>query len=818
MLRYIVSILPTCHRGSIIYNQAYFSPANSSSSECFATTADLFGKLFDTQMYDGSDSSSTQIPFPSDPLSHDCDFCRLLGRKLLAKQAGILTIERVPNLIRHQSGAGIGLQRFGLSLNRWERPQCWFRVMAPMCSEAFTNGDVAGTLLADSEISTNDIVAEAFLSNRRSLESSTNDFLESFTSNSLDTRSKIRKYSERERLFLPETNRLKYFDISLAFNTPLEVSTSNNLAEPFCAGSEFLESSTNDLTTEESLLYSPNGSVESFISDAKLLGSLSYNEAVEHFPSESLESLAENDITGTFLANSGSLKSLDLVRFWYRGCRQHHGECKRTLEGQTLNDDLNLPTRIIDVRNADSGYVRLVDTHGSLEKWAALSHCWGDRRPTCTTHSNLQIHREGILLQGLPRTFRDAVAVTQSLGLGYLWIDTLCILQEDPEDWEREAPKMGQVYEHAEIVITAAGSGNAYEGCFVYFNSQPEVKIPYIKDGVIAGQLIAQRESISACGGDTFHPLSKRAWTIQERVLARRTIYYTKKGIWWNCRHHGTTCIRHDGTSFEDVQLTPRHQVWTGLLAQYLNCALSVSTDNLPAIEGIATRIASRRSDQYYHGCWTDDLPWQLVWYGNSPRLPELSDHPSWSWSSTAMSRRVFLDERTWKTMTNLCGPFKPCPPNSLRVRCPIHSPVRLERDKSKYRWFSFKDPLNSLTGVSIDELIGSDLLGDSIPNDLLYLILNSKKQKVGIAVMDDASWLSQKTNSSTNLHLVFLTATHNPKSKSWLVRSDQRNVYYGLLTQRRSDEEKSYNRVGFAFIHSQAYIEQAIKQDAILI
>ncbi|XXH01878.1 hypothetical protein Hte_008240 [Hypoxylon texense] len=388
---------------------------------------------------------------------------------------------------------------------------------------------------------------------------------------------------------------------------------------------------------------------------------------------------------------------------------------------------------------------------------------------------------------------------------------------------------MGQVYEHAEIVIAAAGSHNAYEGFFANLPRATLVKLPYIKDGTVAGQFFATRSwDFNYIMEDAFRPLSDRAWTIQERVLSRRTVYYTANGIWWNCRHFGATCFRHDGYSFEDIQLTPPQQSWTGLLTQYLNCALSVSTDNLQAVEGIASRIACRRPDRYHHGCWMNDLPEQLIWYGNAPRPQELKSRPSWSWSSTAMGKRIFLDKATSRHMTNLYGALRPYLLNDLQVRCPVHSPVTLAKPtKIDY---SLKMELSSLVGNIHNDSpeliqIGDQFAAippkkqDGISDSLLYLIINNRDQTVGVAIMDDASWLRQKVHTSSDLSLVFLAGSPNWRWRDGRqVNSDQRSLYYGLVTLTPQDRRNVHSRIGFAMVYSQAYAQQASGQKIILV
>lgn len=234
------------------------------------------------------------------------------------------------------------------------------------------------------------------------------------------------------------------------------------------------------------------------------------------------------DVTDAFLENTGSQGSLKLVASWFKTCQHSHAECQMTFDGTRLEDNPLLPTRSLYVGSVDSDVVKLTETCSLRGKWAALSHCWGSRQPIQTTHKNLQKNKEGILLSLLPATFRDAVQVTRALGLDYLWIDSLCIIQDDANDWDKEAPRMGQVYEHADIVIVAAWAENAGQGCFTNLTPEnPIVDLPYYKGGMKSGRVFATTQQYSFL--DT-RPLCNRAWTIQERVLSRRAIYYTKRG------------------------------------------------------------------------------------------------------------------------------------------------------------------------------------------------------------------------------------------------------------------------------------------------
>jgi Heterokaryon incompatibility protein (HET) len=146
---------------------------------------------------------------------------------------------------------------------------------------------------------------------------------------------------------------------------------------------------------------------------------------------------------------------LDLGVAWIRECSEKHPDCKH--EDETL-----LPSRIIDVGTSDGQEIpclRLCSEERG--HYVTLSHCWGPSNPTRTTAACFQDYLQGIPLANLPKTYRDAIAVTRRLGIRYLWIDSLCIIQDSSEDWEKECIKMPQIYQNSTVII----AGPAASGC-----------------------------------------------------------------------------------------------------------------------------------------------------------------------------------------------------------------------------------------------------------------------------------------------------------------------------------------------------------------
>lgn len=361
------------------------------------------------------------------------------------------------------------------------------------------------------------------------------------------------------------------------------------------------------------------------------------------------------------------------------GCQSFHSICRRPVGV--------LPSRVLDIGPPlQSQGIRLLDPSSSIiAPYVALSHCWGLNQSFTTTVENLMERKKGIEVAQMPQTFQDAVLVTRLMGFRYLWIDSLCILQNHEEDWLRESALMGPVYKNANFVIGAARAAADTEG-FLQPRIPPEVMIATETPTTIGTHerilfipyrnLIAPMEVRGTAGSSIpAEPLSTRAWTLQERHLARRTLFFGREQMFWECQvlvadEYGRRTPRGDnlfGIAEEScspslpestsADLTPHlrkkpFDTWNHVIEHYIKMDLTKESDRLPAVSGLAAAIGDVTGDEYIAGIWLRDLDTGLLWSRclydprSSPlwtcselSRPKLYRAPSWSWAAVDGAR-----------------------------------------------------------------------------------------------------------------------------------------------------------------------------------
>lgn len=353
---------------------------------------------------------------------------------------------------------------------------------------------------------------------------------------------------------------------------------------------------------------------------------------------------------------------------WIHDCIRNHKTCASY---QTIiSAESSFPTRVLDVGLVTEDEIRLTSGSGLSGNYAALSHCWGTSPIIKTTKASFDTLKKCIETEKLSKVFRDAVSVTRGLGLQYLWIDSLCIIQDDAEDWEAEAANMAQIYSQAFVTIAACAASDGSEGLFPKDLDWSLIKLSstsrtHQDQGILIGLPLHKFQSLSAA------PLSTRAWTLQERVLSTRILHHGFDQVHWECREviksegnnppFGSYLDSSQVSSFHNGWLTrisrdlmpesvfdtelfgqhghPRspHDSWYGMVQEYTQRHLSYGDDKLPALSGLANVYSRRHGVDYVAGLWAQDLWVGLLWYSrNNESLsrPRSYRAPSWSWAS----------------------------------------------------------------------------------------------------------------------------------------------------------------------------------------
>jgi hypothetical protein len=204
-----------------------------------------------------------------------------------------------------------------------------------------------------------------------------------------------------------------------------------------------------------------------------------------------------------------------------------------------------MPTRLIDLKSKNDPNNLNLDCseHRQDKRYVALSHRWGDpdkHKSICLLIDNLEQWQRHINLSKLPQTFQDAVKITRQLGIRYLWIDSMCILQDSQEDWKTECQKMEDVFSFANVTVSATCSSGVKDG-FIKPDSVQNFRqrTAYPLDFVTENE--ERTRFYLCCAIDDFKrdveeaELSTRGWVFQERALSRRIIHFTQTQLYWEC-------------------------------------------------------------------------------------------------------------------------------------------------------------------------------------------------------------------------------------------------------------------------------------------
>ena len=375
--------------------------------------------------------------------------------------------------------------------------------------------------------------------------------------------------------------------------------------------------------------------------------------------------LTDQDYThGERSASYSNCSDATLARIaqWMGECLTSHTRC---FDIQTVAATRSiLPLRLLDLAPAlDAKFIRLQSSESLsiYTVYVTLSHCWGGYSKTTLTSSSLATFEAGIHMSTLPRTFQHAVIMTQKLGIRYLWIDALCILQDSTQEWSHEASLMGDIYANSTLTLSATNAPDS-EGGLYHTRSPLSVwpcRVVATWDCFPPANLVVYVPGWE--GERTMEPLSSRGWAFQEWLLSKRTIHFSRDQVRWQCHclaaseifPHGVTGydLYIQGTSTKNIirllvdEYEYSWELWLRIRAEYSEKHLTVATDRLAAFSGIARmvhKVLKSPKEDFLVGLWRPELLKELLWE-RDPESELKATHmnyssqyiaPSWSWAS----------------------------------------------------------------------------------------------------------------------------------------------------------------------------------------
>ncbi|KAK1689915.1 heterokaryon incompatibility protein-domain-containing protein, partial [Colletotrichum godetiae] len=350
---------------------------------------------------------------------------------------------------------------------------------------------------------------------------------------------------------------------------------------------------------------------------------------------------------------------------WIQDCKHKHTECN-----MIAIDSKWYPTRLIDVgplemsENAETP-CRLVNTSDESigGPYLTLSHCWGEAKSLILTKSNAAQFHKSIASDDLPLLYSEAVKVAKELGIRYLWIDALCIIQEgdDFADWRHESTLMDKVYSHAFCNISAMSAKDSEDCLFSNRNSEAS-QLPVIWRDVEGRASPAFLVDAHFWSSEVRGALvNTRAWVLQELLLSRRILFIGERQVLWHCRSTREAEVWPPNTPIDDVTElgriedlplgcgSARHKpndrrnaylCWHDIVSRYTRCKISFPSDRLIALSAVAKEMMPVLEDEYVAGMWRRHLESELIWWSFFPFEPspspsdQLYRAPSWSWAS----------------------------------------------------------------------------------------------------------------------------------------------------------------------------------------
>ncbi|KAH0436653.1 hypothetical protein CcaCcLH18_04210 [Colletotrichum camelliae] len=365
--------------------------------------------------------------------------------------------------------------------------------------------------------------------------------------------------------------------------------------------------------------------------------------------------------------STGSPKALSVAKQWLQICKTSpkHSFCRDTYGPSGTCS--TLPTRVLCVGSEDREPF-LFEGNGLKEPYCILSYCWGLAGNTVTTKENFSQRTQNIPLATLPTVIRQAVIATRTLGYKYIWIDALCIIQDDPDDWAREAAVMHDRYSQADLTITSLVAADSMDSLF---EPRPRRTARPIPLNLILPKKYRHpfnERIFEFAAYPDYHkypecvikgPVHQRAWTLQEHLMSTRVVCFGPGILHWKClcsyrlepdpdalcvefAHRELDERRRLKTAVKTLQRqelshqtnAPPIEVWQLQVEEFTRRKLTKRSDRIPAFLAISKVLCKAGGDKFIGGLWTGkQLIPSMCW-----KLHQADDTDirgsSWTWGS----------------------------------------------------------------------------------------------------------------------------------------------------------------------------------------
>jgi len=509
--------------------------------------------------------------------------------------------------------------------------------------------------------------------------------------------------------------------------------------------------------------------------------------------------------------------ALSLLGRYAEDCFLERGKCSHLRRPNIDSSSLPplLPRRVIDIGNLHVDPTSSLHLHESIQDerglYTTLSHRWGSEIIYKTTIENIKNRRDGIDFEELPMSFKDAISVTRALGIRYLWIDAICIVQNDHSDWMDQAPRMGKIYKDSHCTIAAHSAQNSSDGFLESESSlNPTKVVPCLSLEAGPGQIcIGIPRSFKETIDCSY--INQRGWVLQELTLSQRTAHFSNGYIYWDCPHTATPrsvgclaetsiqtslALKIKGTGADFIES------WMDLVTVYSKCELTYGTDKLAAISGIAAEwqghLGERRGTGYHSGLFECTLPQSLLWFSGGGSLKRIEKRaPSWSWASVDGQIQFMRTKNTTVVATLKAvndGGGDVVTATSHQCRLTLHTSVRSVSVTGRSAYFG----MESCTAQSFLRPRG-------------IMVSGSHLEILGVVGGGQAS-IDDESEKPRSVHCARVCTTE-VRQQGGMLQLD-----LVLLLELVNPRLGHYNRIGVGIIVSEGYFDNSSPQDIVIV